>query len=89
MFHFLRNQQNSLMGYMRLRSFFNDIRESLDHWAMLSEDLEPKGGILSLRWEIQRYLWTMEKCSSGVEEIMLWKDGDIGRRGGSWEEVAV
>jgi hypothetical protein len=37
------------MGYERLMSFINDIPRSLDHWRMLSEDLDPKGGILSRR----------------------------------------
>jgi hypothetical protein len=37
------------MGYKQWKSFINDIPGSLDHWEVLSEDLEPKGGILSRR----------------------------------------
>jgi hypothetical protein len=37
------------MGCKRLRSFINGILESLDLWGMLSEDLEPEGGILLRR----------------------------------------
>jgi hypothetical protein len=44
----LENLQSSLMDYKQWRSVINDILGSPDHRRMLSEDLEPKGGILSL-----------------------------------------
>jgi len=59
--------------------------ENPDPWKMFSEDLEPKGGILSRRKKVRRYFGNME----GVEGIVLRKGGDVGRRGGSGEMVAV
>jgi hypothetical protein len=32
------------MDCMLLENFINDIQQNHDHWRMLSEDLEPKGG---------------------------------------------
>ena len=57
----------------------NGTQENPDPWKMFSEDLEPKGGILSRR----------KKDTEGVEGIVLWKGGDVGRRGWSGELVAV
>jgi hypothetical protein len=45
----LGNQRSSLTGYKQWRNFINDTLGSLDLWRMLSEDLEPKEGILSRR----------------------------------------
>ena len=57
----------------------NGIQENLDPWKMFSEDLEPKGGILS----------RCKKDTKGMEGIVLRKGGDVGRSGGSGEMVAV
>jgi hypothetical protein len=56
---------------------------------MLSEDLDPKGGILSRRRQVGRYLGIREEDSGGVEGIVIRKGGDVGRCGGSGERVAV
>jgi len=56
---------------------------------MLSEDLEPKGGILSRRRQVRKYLGIRKKDSGGVEGIVLQKGGDVGRCGKSGEMVAV
>jgi hypothetical protein len=56
---------------------------------MLSEDLEPNGGLLSRRRQVRRYLGIREEDSGGVEGIVLRKGGDIGRQGGSGDMVAV
>jgi len=56
---------------------------------MLSEDLEPKGGILSRRRQVRWYLEIIGEDTGGVQGIVLWKGGDVGRRGGSGEMVAV
>jgi hypothetical protein len=58
-----------MMGYERLRSFINGTLISLDRWKMLSEDLEPKEGILSRRWKIQRYFGI-----NGGEVEVVWKE---------------
>jgi hypothetical protein len=51
------------MGYRQWRNSIDGILRSLDRWRMLSEDLEPKGGILTGRRQIWRYLGIMvEKC---------------------------
>jgi len=52
----LGNQRSLLTGYKQWRNFINDTPGSLDHWKMLSEDLELKGGILSRRRQVRRYL---------------------------------
>jgi hypothetical protein len=85
----LGNLRSLSTGCKRLRSFINGTPESLDRWGMLSEDLEPKGGILSRRWRIRKYLGIIEGCSGGVAVIVLRKGGDVGRCGGSGEMVAV
>jgi len=56
---------------------------------MLSRDLEPKGGILSRRRKVRRYLGIRKEDSGGVEGIVLRKGGDVGRCGRSGEMVAV
>jgi len=45
--------------------------------------------ILSWHKRIRRYLGIIEEDTEGVEGILLRKDGDVGRRGGSGEKVAV
>jgi hypothetical protein len=44
------------MGYKQWMNSINNIQGNPDHWRMLSEDLEPKGGILSRRRQVWRYL---------------------------------
>jgi hypothetical protein len=39
----------------RSRSSIDDIHRSQDHWTIILEDLEPKGGILSQRRKVRRY----------------------------------
>jgi len=39
---------------------------------MFSEDLEPKGGILSRRKRIRRYLGIIEEDTEGVEGIVCY-----------------
>jgi hypothetical protein len=48
----LGNQRSSLMGYKLWMSSINDIQGNPDPWRMFSEDLEPKGGILSWRRKV-------------------------------------
>jgi hypothetical protein len=55
---------------------------------MFLEDLKPNGGILSWRRDVQRYMGLMVEPGEGVEKIVLWKGGDVGRRAGSGEMVA-
>jgi hypothetical protein len=56
---------------------------------MISEHLEPKGGILSRRRQVRRYLEVMaERRRGGGEGIVLRKGGDVGRCGRSGEMVA-
>jgi hypothetical protein len=45
----LGNQRSLLTDYKQWRNFINDTPGSQDRWKMLSEDLEPKEGILSRR----------------------------------------
>jgi hypothetical protein len=45
----LGNQRSLLTDYKQWRNFINDTPGSLDRWKMLSEDLQPKEGILSRR----------------------------------------
>jgi len=75
------NQRSSSMDYKRWRSSINGILGSRDHWIKFSEDLEPKGGILSRRWE-------RTEAIRGIGGIVLRKSGDLGRRGGSNKMVA-
>jgi hypothetical protein len=77
------------MGYKLWMSSINDIQGNPDAWRMFSEDLEPKGGILSRRRKGQNYLGIREEIPGGVEGIVLRKGGDVGRRGGSGQRVAV
>jgi len=58
----LGSQRSLLMGYKPWMSSINNIQENPDHWKMLSEDLELKGGILSQRWEVRRYLGIIGGC---------------------------
>jgi hypothetical protein len=51
------------MGYKLWMSSINDIQGNPDPWRMLSEDLEPKGGILSRRRKVRKYLGIMEEDS--------------------------
>jgi len=57
------SQRSSSMDCKRWRSSINDNLRILDHWKMLSEDLEPKGGILSRRWEKRKVLRNNEHKS--------------------------
>jgi len=50
------NRQSLLMGYKQLRSSINVDLWSPDHCEMFSEDVKPKGGILSRLWNISGYL---------------------------------
>jgi len=81
----LANQRSLWMDCKRLRNSINDTPGSLDRSRMLSEDLEPKGGILSRCWEVRRYI----EIKGAVAGIVLWKGGDVGGRGGSGELVVV
>jgi hypothetical protein len=56
---------------------------------MLSEDLEPKGGILSRHRQVRRDLGIREEDSGGVEGIVLRKGGAVGRCGGRGKMVEV
>jgi len=85
----LGNLRNSLMGYRLWTNSIGGIQGNADHWKRFSEDLEPQGGVLSRRKRIQRYLGIIEEDTEGVEGIVLRKDGDVGRCGGSGEKVAV
>ena len=49
----------------------------------------PKGGILSQRRQVRRYLGIRKEGFGGVEGIVLRKDGDVGRCGEGGEMVAV
>jgi hypothetical protein len=51
------------MDYKRWRSSINNTLGSPDCWRMLSDDLAPKGGILSRRWNIQKYLGMLDGSS--------------------------
>jgi hypothetical protein len=75
------------MGYKQWKSFINDTPGSLDHWRMLSEDLEPKGGILSRRRKVQKYLGKNGRRSLVVSKELCygkaetWKDAEEAARG--------
>jgi len=56
---------------------------------MLSEDLVPRGGILSRRRQVRWYLEIIGEDTGGVQGIVLRKGGDVGRCGGSGKMVAV
>jgi len=56
---------------------------------MLSEDLEPKGGILSRRRKVRRYLGIRKEDSGGVEGIVLQKGEDAGRAARWWRDNLV
>ena len=77
------------MAYKRLRSFIKGLHRSQDHWRIVLEDLEPKGGRLSRHWEIWGYLGIIKASSDGLEGIVLPKGGDVGGRGGSGKMVMV
>jgi len=85
----LGNLQSLLTVYKQWSNSINDTLRNLDRWKMLSEDLEPKGGILSRRRQVRRYLEIRKEDSGGVEGIVLQKGGDVGRCGKSGEMVAV
>jgi len=86
----LGNQRSSWMDYKRWESSINDIPKSQNHWRMFSEDVEPKGGdtvTVLRRYEVLENKGGYAK--EGVEEMVLWKSGDVRRCGGSGEIVAV
>jgi len=56
---------------------------------MLSEDLEPKGGILSRCRKVRRYLGIRKEDSGGVEGIVLQKGEDAGRAVRWWRDNLV
>ena len=79
----LGNQRSSLTGYKQWRNSINDIPVSLDHWKKLSEDLEPKGGILSrrriLRDNGRRFLVVSKELCYGKAETL--EDAEEAARG--------
>jgi len=66
----------------------NGTQENLDLWKMFSEDLEPKGGILSRRNKVRRYLGNIEeryrRCGRNcvTERRRRWKTRKERRDGG-------
>jgi len=64
------------------------IQGNPDRWRMFSEDLEPKGGILSRRKKVRRYLGIMEerygRCGRNcvTEKRRRWKTRRKRRDGG-------
>jgi hypothetical protein len=82
------NQRSLSMGYKQLESSMVDTHRRLDRWRMLSEDLEPKGGILSRRRKVRRYSGIMEGDSGWcrrncvTEERRRWKTRRKRREGG-------
>jgi len=44
------------MAFRWYRNFINNIYRSQNHWRMVSEDLQPRRGILSQSEEAWRYL---------------------------------
>jgi len=73
------------LAYKQLRSFINDIHGSPDRERVVSENLEPKGGILSQLWEIRRYLGNMERM---VKELCYGKAETLDDTEKSHEMVA-
>jgi hypothetical protein len=84
----LGSKRSSLMGYKPFTKSINDIQGNPGHWKMLSEDLLPKGGILSRCWEVRRYLgiiegrswWCERNC--GTERRRHWWTWKKRRDGG-------
>ena len=77
------------MVYKRWTSSTNGTHRSQGHWKMLSEDLEPRRGILSRLKKVHRYLEVIGEDRDGVEGIVLRMGGDVGRCGGSGKMVAI
>ena len=79
----LGNQRSLLTGYKQWRNSINDTLGSLDHWKMLSEDLEPKGGILSrrriLRGNGEGSWWCRKELCYGKAETL--EDAEEAARG--------
>jgi len=84
----LGNQRSSSMGYRLWTSSINGTQGNPDHWRMFSEDLEPKGGILSRRNKVRRYLGIIEerygRCGRNciTERRRRWKMRRKRRDGG-------
>jgi len=84
----LGNQRSSLTGYRLWMSSINNIQVNPDHWRIISEDLEPKRGILSRCKKVRRYLGIIEerygRCGrNGVtERPRRWKTRRKRRDGG-------
>jgi len=55
------NQRSSLMDYRLWTSSMDGTQKNPDPWRVFSEDLEPKGGILSRRKKVRRYLGIIEE----------------------------
>jgi len=66
----LGNLQNLSTVYKQWMSSIDDTLRNLDRWKMFSGDLEPKGGILSRRRQVRRYLGMRMGDSGGVEGIV-------------------
>jgi len=85
----LGNQRSSLMGYRLWTSSMNDTQGNPDDWRMFSEDLEPKGGILSRRKNVRSDLGIIEerygRCGRNcvTERQRRWKRRKKWRDGGS------
>jgi len=61
------------------------IQGNPDHWRMFSEDLEPKGGILSRRKQVRRYLGRIDERygrNCVTERRRRWKTRRKRRDGG-------
>jgi hypothetical protein len=65
------------MGCEPWKNSTEDIQKNLGHWRMLSEDLEPKGAILSRRWEYKilgysgrRFLVVLKELCYGKAETL-------------------